>query len=85
MTPYLEIRKTVATRSALPSGVTGKGAVMPPYFNLLLVISSYLHRLPKFFVQITHGLIPYFLIEIGHRGNMGFTDGFWCFSSLVLE
>ena len=55
MTPYLEIRKTVATRSALPSGVTGKGAVMPPYFNLLLVISSYPHRLPGFFVQFAHG------------------------------
>lgn len=36
MTPYPEIRKSVATRSALPSGVTGKGAEMPPYFNLLL-------------------------------------------------
>lgn len=50
MTPYLEIRKVVATRSALPAGVTGKGVVMPPYFNLLFVISSYFHCLSDFFV-----------------------------------
>ena len=55
MTPYPQIRKLVAPRSALPSGVIRKGAVMPPYFNLLLVISSILCLSLEFFVQITHG------------------------------
>ena len=52
MTPYPQIRKPVATRSALPSGVIRKGAVMPPYFNLLLVISSYLSLWAKRFVHL---------------------------------
>ena len=58
MTPSLEIRKTVETRSALPSGVIRKGAEMPPYFNLLLVISSIPCPSPQLFVQITNGQIP---------------------------
>ena len=76
MTPLPEIRKSVATRSALPSGVTGKGAVMPPYFNLLLVISSYPHCFLRIFVQSAHGKILCFLHQIGHRGNGGFTSVF---------
>lgn len=58
---------------------------MPPYFNLLLVISSYPHRLPGFFVQIAHGKIPYFLHQIGHRGSTGFTSGFRYISALAFE
>lgn len=53
MTPLSEIRKPVATRSALPSGVIRKGAWMPPYFNLLLVIFSHLRPEPEIFVHIT--------------------------------
>lgn len=52
MTPLLEIRKPVATRSALPFGVIRKGASMPPYFNLLLVISSRPSLEVKIFVHI---------------------------------
>lgn len=85
MTPYPEIRKPVTIRSALPSGVICKGAVMPPYFNLLLVISSYLHRVLKFFVQIAHGEILCFHIGIGRRGNTGFTGDFRYLSPLALE
>ena len=55
MTPHPQIRKPVATRSALPSGVIRKGAVMSPYFNLLLVVSSYLSRWAKRFEHLTHG------------------------------
>lgn len=55
MTPHLQIRKPVATRSALPSGVIRKGAAMPPYFNLLLVVSSYLSLLVERFVHLAHG------------------------------
>lgn len=46
-------RKLVATRSALPSGVIRKGASMPPYFNLLFVISSRPSLEVKIFVHIT--------------------------------
>lgn len=53
MTPLPGIRKPVATRSALPSGVICKGASMPPYFNLLLVISSHPSSEPEIFVHIT--------------------------------
>lgn len=53
MTPLPGIRKPVATRSALPFGVIRKGAWMPPYFNLLLVISSHLRPEPEIFVHIT--------------------------------
>lgn len=53
MTPLPGIRKPVATRSALPSDVICKGAWMPPYFNLLLVISSHLRPEPEIFVHIT--------------------------------
>ena len=53
MTPLTEIQKPVATRSALPSDVICKGAWMPPYFNLLLVISSHLRPEPEIFVHIT--------------------------------
>ncbi len=53
MTPLSEIRKPVATRSALPSGVIRKGAWMPPHFNLLLVISSHLRPESEIFVHIT--------------------------------
>ena len=46
---------------------------MPPYFNLLLVISSCLIRLPGFFVQFE---ILYFLHQIGHGASTGFTAVF---------
>ena len=52
MTPLPEIQKPVATRSALPSGVIRKGAWMPPYFNLLLVVFSHLRPEPEIFVHI---------------------------------
>ena len=58
---------------------------MPPYFNLLLVVSSYFCRMPQFFVQIAHGKILYTLHQIGHRGNSGFTSGFRSISSLTFE
>ena len=58
---------------------------MPPYFNLLLVISSYLHRVLKFFVQIAHGKILCFLYQIGHGGNSGFTGGIRYISALAFE
>lgn len=45
MTPLSEIRKPVATRSALPSGVIRKGASMPPYFNLLDFRPSEFHSM----------------------------------------
>lgn len=45
-------RKLVATRSALPSGVIRKGASMPPYFNLLLVIFSHPNLEVRIFVHI---------------------------------
>ena len=85
MTPLSKIRKTVATRSALPSGVIHEGAEMPPYFNLLLVVSSYFCRMPQFFVQIAHGKILHTLHQIGHRGNSGFTSGFRYISDLAFE
>lgn len=61
MTPVLKSEKPVATRSALLTGVIGKGAVMPPYFNLLLIISSILCLTLEFFVQIIHRRYSNFL------------------------
>ena len=62
--PVAEIEKTVVIRSALPAGVICKGAVMPPYFNLLLGISSYPHGLPGFFVQIAIGKFQTFRVSV---------------------
>lgn len=54
MTPLPEIRKPVATRSALPFGVIRKGASMPPYFNLLLIIFADLGALGEILVHIIY-------------------------------
>ena len=58
---------------------------MPPYFNLLLVISSHPHRLPGFLVQFAHEYKRCFPHQIGHRGDGGFTGGFRYISALAFE